>query len=107
MQCGRNYHITCGVTPNKKWGIMYRMNLCITYHTIVDISFNIFVYFMNKIYKLIVLLIFTSFPFSTNAHVQHYDNLNRIEFDIFRNNKHIGKHIFSFNRENNQLAFES
>ena len=62
---------------------------------------------MYRTYKIIVLLCLISFPFSTNAHVQHYDNLNRIEFDILRNNKHIGKHIFSFKRSDGQLAVES
>ena len=58
---------------------------------------------MHKIYKLIILLIFFTIPFSSNAHVQHYDDLNRIEFDIFRNNKQIGKHIFTFFRSDKQL----
>ena len=62
---------------------------------------------MFKIYKIIILLIFASFPSSSNAHVQHYDNLNRIEFDIYRNNKHIGKHVFAFTKSNDQLAVES
>ena len=48
---------------------------------------------MNRIYKIIVILLFLILPFNLNAHVQHYDNLNKIEFDIYRNNKHIGKHI--------------
>ena len=55
----------------------------------------------------IILLIFFLLPVSTNAHVEHYDNLKRIEFDIFRNNKNIGKHIFSFQRKDNQLQVES
>ncbi len=62
---------------------------------------------MFKIYKIIILLIFVSFPSSSNAQVQHYDDLNRIEFDIYRNNKHIGKHIFSFSKADDQLAVES
>tara|TARA_B100000809_G_C14952105_1_gene464251 strand:+ start:159 stop:842 length:684 start_codon:yes stop_codon:yes gene_type:complete len=62
---------------------------------------------MYKNYKIIVLLCLISFPFSTNAHVQHYENLNRIEFDIYRNKDHIGKHIFSFKRSDEQLAVES
>jgi len=62
---------------------------------------------MFKIYKIVILLIFVSFPSSSNAHVQHYDDLNRIEFDIYRNNKHIGKHIFSFSKTDEQLAVES
>ena len=41
---------------------------------------------MFKIYKIIILLIFISFTSPSIAHVQHYDNLNRIEFDIYRNN---------------------
>ena len=53
------------------------------------------------------MLIFVTFSFSTKAHVQHYDNLKRIEFDIYRNNQNIGKHIFSFNKSNGQLAVES
>ena len=62
---------------------------------------------MFKICKIILLLFFVSFSLSTNAHVQHYEDLNRIEFDIYRNNKHIGKHIFSFKKLEGQLAVES
>ena len=62
---------------------------------------------MFKIYKILILLIFVTFPLSLSAHVQHYDNLNRIEFDIYRNNKHIGKHVFAFTKSNDQLAVES
>ena len=62
---------------------------------------------MFKILKPILLLIFITFPFSINAHVQHYDNLKRIEFDIYRNNQNIGKHIFSFNKSNGQLKVKS
>ena len=62
---------------------------------------------MLKIYKIIILLFFLSCPLSLNAHVQHYDDLNRIEFDIYRNNKHIGKHTFSFKRSEDQIAVTS
>ena len=62
---------------------------------------------MSKIYKILILLFLISLPLSTNAHVQHYKDLNRIEFDIFRNNKHIGKHIFSFNKIDDLLSVES
>ena len=62
---------------------------------------------MFRIYKIIAILILIISPVSSFAHVQHYENLNRIEFDIYRNTKHIGKHIFSFNRSNDQLAVES
>jgi len=62
---------------------------------------------MTKIYRVIIFLVLINLPFSTNAHVQHYENLNRIEFDIYRNNKHIGKHIFSFKKSDEQLAVKS
>ena len=62
---------------------------------------------MFNIYKIIIFLTLISLPFSTNAHVQHYDDLNRIEFDIYRNNNHIGKHVFSFKKSDGQLAVES
>ena len=62
---------------------------------------------MYKTYKIIVLLILISFPFSTKAHVQHYEDLNRIEFDIYRNNKHIGKHVFSFKKLDEELVVQS
>ena len=62
---------------------------------------------MTKFCKIIIYLIILNLPFSTNAHVQHYENLNRIEFDIYRNNTHIGKHVFSFKKLEEQLAVES
>ena len=62
---------------------------------------------MLKIYKIIIFLILITLPTLLSAHVQHYENLNRIEFDIYRNNKHIGKHIFSFDIVDGNLAVKS
>ena len=62
---------------------------------------------MSTIYKIFVLLFIVSFSLPTDAHVQHYENLKRIEFDIYRNNKHIGKHTFSFKNLDGQIAVES
>ena len=62
---------------------------------------------MFRIYKYFILIFFLLLPITSNAHVQHYDSLNRIEFDIFRNNKHIGQHIFSFKKHDNQLQVDS
>mgnify|MGYP001311178942 CR=1 FL=1 len=62
---------------------------------------------MLKIYKIIILITLLILPTTLVAHVQHYDNLNSIEFDIYRNNKHIGKHIFTFKRTDEQLSVES
>ena len=44
---------------------------------------------MSRIYKNVIFLLFLILPITVNAHVQHYDKLNKIEFDIYRNNKHI------------------
>ena len=62
---------------------------------------------MSKIYKIIITFFLLIFPTSLNAHVEHYEKLNSIEFDIYRNNKNIGKHIFSFNRSGDQLTVSS
>ena len=62
---------------------------------------------MHNLFKVIILIIFILFSYSINAHVQHYKDLNRIEFDIYRNNKHIGTHIFSFDRSAKNLSVKS
>tara|TARA_Y100000590_G_scaffold370463_1_gene432298 strand:+ start:356 stop:1039 length:684 start_codon:yes stop_codon:yes gene_type:complete len=62
---------------------------------------------MNILNKIIILFVFLTISFSANSHVEHYKDLNRIEFDIYRNNKNIGKHIFVFKRSNNQVEVES
>ena len=62
---------------------------------------------MSKIYKVIIFLVSINLTFSASAHVQHYEDFNRIEFDIYRNNKHIGNHIFSFKKSDKDLIVES
>mgnify|MGYP001221956706 CR=1 FL=1 len=62
---------------------------------------------MPELKKIIAIIIFFLFTFPLNAHVEHYDNLNRIEFDIYRNNKNIGKHIFSFEKKDDELHVKS
>ena len=62
---------------------------------------------MSKVIKIILILFFINFSTSINAHVEHYENLNEIEFDIYRNNKFIGKHIFTFVREDDKLLVNS
>jgi len=62
---------------------------------------------MCKFYRIIIFFIFIIFPYSANSHVEHYDKLNRIKFDIYRNNAHIGHHTFIFVRSNDQLKVKS
>ena len=62
---------------------------------------------MKKIYKITIFLFLICFSYSADAHVLHYEDLNRIEFDIYRNNQHIGKHVFSFIKVDDKLEVES
>ena len=62
---------------------------------------------MNKLYKFFIIFFIIMFTFETKAHVEHYSDLKLIEFDIFRNNKNIGKHIFSFSKTNDILSVKS
>ena len=62
---------------------------------------------MYKIFKIIALVIILNFSYDENAHVQHYEQLKRIEFDIYRNNKNIGTHVFFFEKSNNELHVKS
>jgi hypothetical protein len=50
---------------------------------------------MFRIFSILIFYIF--FSVNLNAHVNHYKDLNKIEFDIFRNNEKVGHHkvIFS------------
>ena len=41
------------------------------------------------------------------AHVLHYQNLNKLEFDLYRNNKLIGQHIYIFNRDGKNFTVQN
>ena len=62
---------------------------------------------MQKIYKALIFLILLNLSFSASAHVQHYEDINRIEFDIYRNKNLIGKHVFSFSKLEEKLIVKS
>jgi len=62
---------------------------------------------MKKIYKLLILLFFLIISYPLSAHIEHYKDLNRIEFDIYRNNKNIGKHTFEFIKSTEDLSVVS
>jgi hypothetical protein len=59
--------------------------------------------------KKIILSITILFLFSHNAtsHVDHYQNFEYLEYELFRNNKLIGYHKYDFVRENNNLSIKS
>jgi len=63
---------------------------------------------MYKIYKIIIFIcLFFVFNEESKAHVTHYKDLKKIEFDIYRNNKHIGEHTFLFKKINDMTFVES
>ena len=51
-----------------------------------------------KKYLLSIALIFF-LPIEINAHVDHYSKYNYLEYELYRNNKLIGYHIYKFQRK--------
>ena len=63
---------------------------------------------MIKKLFLLTILFLTQLSFSSAfAHVLHYQKLNKLEFDLFRNNQLIGQHIYLFNRNGQNLTVHS
>ena len=62
---------------------------------------------MLKINKIFALLLIVIFVFPAKAHIEHYDSLSVIEFDIYRNNNRIGQHVFSFEKSGTELLVKS
>ena len=60
---------------------------------------------MIRFFFISFFLLLTTLP--ANSHVQHYEDLNKLEFDLYRNNKLIGTHIFNFTKINDQLIVNS
>ena len=55
--------------------------------------------------KLLLILFITQLYInSALAHVLHYQKLNKLEFDLFRNDQLIGQHIYVFNRNGRNLT---
>tara|TARA_B100001564_G_scaffold95632_1_gene78093 strand:+ start:1927 stop:2610 length:684 start_codon:yes stop_codon:yes gene_type:complete len=60
---------------------------------------------MKKIIVSIIILF--SLSYNSNSHVQHYQNYNYLEYELFRNNKSIGYHKYDFTREGSNLSIIS
>ena len=58
-----------------------------------------------KKYLLSIALIF--FSLEINAHVDHYSKYNYLEYELFRNNKPIGTHIYKFQRNQDNLIIDN
>ena len=60
--------------------------------------------------KLLLLSIFFITQLYVNqasSHVLHYQKLNKLEFDLYRNNKLIGQHIYTFYRDGKNLTVQN
>ena len=58
--------------------------------------------------KIILSIIFYFlFPVSSFSHLQHYDKINYLEYDLFRNNSLIGSHKYNFPRHGENLVVKS
>ncbi len=59
--------------------------------------------------KKYILSIALVFALVTNnyAHVDHYSKYNYLEYELFRNNKLIGYHIYKFQRNNGELTIDN
>ena len=57
--------------------------------------------------KIIYFFIFFFIAQTSSSHVDHYKNLNKLEYNLYRNNKLIGKHIYTFTRDNEELTVSS
>ena len=62
---------------------------------------------INKIFFFISIFLCFIYSSSGSTHVSHYKNLNKLEFDLYRNNNFIGTHIYTFNRDGNKLSVKS
>ncbi len=60
---------------------------------------------MKKYLLSITLILF--FCFDINAHVDHYSKYNYLEYELFRNNKLIGYHIYKFQRNGENLTIDN
>lgn len=59
-----------------------------------------------KKYLLSIALIFFLF-LDVNAHVNHYSKYSYLEYELFRNNKLIGYHIYKFQRNGQNLSIDN
>ena len=60
---------------------------------------------MKKIIVSIIILF--SLNFQAIGHVQHYQNFNYLEYELFRNNQSIGYHKYDFTRAGDNLSIIS
>ena len=59
---------------------------------------------IRKLFLLTIFFLTQLFFSPVFGHVLHYQKLNKLEFDLFRNDQLIGQHIYVFNRNGRNLT---
>jgi len=62
---------------------------------------------MDNLFKSFIFSLIILFSNPVSAHVKHYEKLNSIHFDIYRNNDRIGHHVFIFTKKDDLLFVDS
>ena len=62
---------------------------------------------VKKLFLLLSFFIIQLYFNPAFAHVLHYQKLNKLEFDLYRNNKLIGQHIYTFYRDGKNLTVQN
>ena len=57
--------------------------------------------------KFFFILFFSLISFSSFSHLEHYKNLKKFEFNLYRNDNLIGQHIYFFEKDGNKLIVKS
>jgi len=57
--------------------------------------------------KFLSIILFLTFTTNLVAHLAHYQSINILEYELFRNDQSIGYHNFEFTRSNNALKVKS
>ena len=52
--------------------------------------------------KFLLLIFLFAFPFSSMAHMAHYNKFNKIEMEILKDGELIGYNFYFFKRNNNE-----
>ena len=62
---------------------------------------------MRKTILFLTLITTILFPSFLSSHVNHYNNLKFLEYEIYLNNVLIGKHVFSFQKDKNKFLVKT
>ena len=62
---------------------------------------------LKRLFLFFVFFVIQLYSNTVFAHVLHYQKLNKLEFDLYRNDQLIGQHIYIFKRDGENLIVEN